>query len=319
MYADLKTQEWVFGADLTAPAKLVLFALIYHANKDTGLAFPSQETIAAKTSLTRPTVCKALKALEAKGLIVRVKSAGRSVTYRLDCIRMAPQRPKNLQTSFAADANELDSSCKRDYQQLSTRLTAAVKEVYTNQSIKPKHSTNPPTKEENRPPAIQPTVFKQSDVGAGEDNVVDGERDWMFEEFWAAYPERCPRKVDKARCRQLYAGLAAAAPDASSFHARALSALKRWDMSEMWNKEGGKYICAPCRWLERRSWEDAPAPDKAVVTKKAAANRTYDWSLCAERCANCAGNRCGVGIKVPPNLDEWPSPPEECKHFHAAS
>ena len=65
MYADLKTQEWVFSADLTAPAKLVLFALIYHANKDTGLTFPSQETIAAKTSLTRPTVCKALKALDA--------------------------------------------------------------------------------------------------------------------------------------------------------------------------------------------------------------------------------------------------------------
>ena len=88
-------------------------------------------------------------------------------------------------------------------------------------------------------------------MGAGEGNAIDEERERMFEEFWAAYPDRCPRKVDKARCRQLYAGLVAAAPDASSFHAKALAALKRCDMSEMWNKEDGKYICAPCKWLEK--------------------------------------------------------------------
>ena len=55
------------------------------------------------------------------------------------------------------------------------------------------------------------------------------------------------------------------------------------------------------------------------MAKKAVAKRTYDWSLCAERCANCGGNSCGVGIKVPPNYGEWASPPEECQHFRAAS
>ena len=141
MYADLKTQEWVFSADLTAPAKLVLFALIYHANKDTGLTFPSQETIAAKTSLTRPTVCKALKALDARGLIKRVKSAGRSVTYHLLCIRdgsppksqigaIGDRKAQDVQTRLASDVNELDSSSQRDYHQMSTSLTADVKEVH---------------------------------------------------------------------------------------------------------------------------------------------------------------------------------------------
>lgn len=141
----------------------------------------------------------------------------------------------------------------------------------------------------------------------------------MFNEFWAAYPDRCPRKVNKARCRQLYAELAATAPDASAFHAKALAALKQWDMSEMWNKEDGKYICAPCKWLDRRSWEDSPAPDKALAAKKVEADLIYDWSLCAERCANCTGNRCGVGIKVPPNHGAWAYPPEECGKFRAAS
>ena len=98
-----------------------------------------------------------------------------------------------------------------------------------------------------------------------------------------------------------------------------LNSLKRWDASELWNKEDGRFIRAPYAWLAKRSWEDAPAPDKALAAKKAAVNRTYDWSLCAERCANCGGNRCGVGVKVPPNYGAWASPPEECSHFRAAS
>ena len=141
----------------------------------------------------------------------------------------------------------------------------------------------------------------------------------MFEEIWAAYPERCPRKVDRANCRQTYAALLADSVDPSKLHATMLNALKMWDASELWNKEDGRFIRAPYAWLEKRSWEDAPAPDKALAAKKAAANRTYDWTLCAERCANCGGNRCGVGVKVPPNCSEWAFPPEECKHFRAAS
>ena len=42
-----------------------------------------------------------------------------------------------------------------------------------------------------------------------------------------------------------------------------------------------------------------------------------DWTLCAERCANCAAGRgCTVGIKVPPAEDKSrPHPPEECGRF----
>ena len=199
------------------------------------------------------------------------------------------------------------------------RAISDVAESDTNKSIKQKQSTKPPTKEENRPPAIQPTVFKQGGVEGGNDYAVDEKWEQMFEEFWAAYPERCPRKVDRAKCRQRYAALLADSADPSKLHATMLNSLKRWDASELWNKEDGRFIRAPYAWLDKRSWEDAPAPDKALATKMAAANRTYDWSLCAERCANCGGNRCGAGVKVPPNYGKWASPPEECSHFRAAS
>ena len=41
-----------------------------------------------------------------------------------------------------------------------------------------------------------------------------------------------------------------------------------------------------------------------------------DWTLCCERCANCAGTGCGVGVKIPPAVDpSHPRPPEECARF----
>ena len=208
MYADLRTQEWVFGSDVTAPAKLVLFALIYHANKDTGLAFPSQETIAAKTSLTRVAVGKMLKTLASKGLIERVKRNGRSVTYRIavtDC-----NKAQDMQTRLTSDDNVVDIRCKRRLHQMITTFTSDDNDVYTNQSINQRQSTNPPTKKENRPPAIPPTVFKQGGVEEGDVIVGDDGRERMFGEFWAAYPDRCPRKIDYDRCSRKHAEILAA-------------------------------------------------------------------------------------------------------------
>ena len=328
MYADLRIQEWVFNADLTTNAKLVLFALIYHADKNTGVTFPSEDTIAEKTSQHRTTVSKALKLLVKNEMIEYLGSSGRSKVFRVNCINgssppksqdRARNKKKRMSRSAASDVAESDIRYSAERHQVLQRATSDIAQSDTNQSIEQKQSTKSPTKERNRPPAIQPTVFKQSGEGVGEGIAADDERERMFDEFWATYPDRCPRKVNKAKCRQLYAELAATAPDASEFHAKALAALKRWDISAMWNMEDGKYICAPYRWLESRLWEDSPAPDKALAAKKAEANRTYDWSLCAERCANCAGDRCGVGIKVPPNLGAWAYPPEECSKFRAAS
>lgn len=38
-----------------------------------------------------------------------------------------------------------------------------------------------------------------------------------------------------------------------------------------------------------------------------------DWTLCEERCANCANGKCAKGIRIPPELER--RPPEECKGF----
>ena len=69
------------------------------------------------------------------------------------------------------------------------RAISDVAESDTNQSIKQKQSTKPPTKEENRPPAIPPTVFKQGGVEAGEGNAVD--------DGWGRIFSRCPHKIQQ--------------------------------------------------------------------------------------------------------------------------
>ena len=149
------------------------------------------------------------------------------------------------------------------------------------------------------------------------DVIVNGEAKRMFDEFWTAYPDSCHYKMGSAECRQLYAMLLEESGNPSGFHAKVLASLAAWKLCERWNKEDGKYICAPVNWLKKRSWEDSPKPsheNEQRMKKKTA--RVYDWKLCEERCANCTCNGCKVGVKVPPNFDEvWKHAPEECQHF----
>ena len=135
MYADIEIQKWVFDADLTAPAKLVLFALIYHANWETKQAFPSQETIAGETSQHKTTVGRALKLLEEKGMIEFLINSGRSDTYRVNCIsgnsppkgkNRGGNKKKNMSHRTASDVAESNSRCCTEQQQVLYRATAGV-------------------------------------------------------------------------------------------------------------------------------------------------------------------------------------------------
>ena len=46
-----------------------------------------------------------------------------------------------------------------------------------------------------------------------------------------------------------------------------------------------------------------------------AAKRPESWELCAERCANFRDGKCAKGAKWPPQFNDRPIPPQECKHF----
>ena len=81
--------------------------------------------------------------------------------------------------SAISDVAQYNSRCCTVQHQMMDCATSDVVQYSTNKSKEPSKATNPPTKEENRPPAIQQMVVKQGDVEEGEDHAADDERGRM--------------------------------------------------------------------------------------------------------------------------------------------
>ena len=84
MYADIQMMNSVFAASIDASAKIVLFAIIYHANKDTHEAFPSWSTLMNETSLSRSSIARAIKQLVDAGIISTHRRWNGGLIYRLE-------------------------------------------------------------------------------------------------------------------------------------------------------------------------------------------------------------------------------------------
>jgi len=69
-----------------------------------------------------------------------------------------------------------------------------------------------------------------------------------FNTFWKAYP----KKMGKLEAREAFGKIN---PDAGLL-AKMLASIESSMQTELWMKEGGKFILDPARWLKRRRWED---------------------------------------------------------------
>lgn len=67
-----------------------------------------------------------------------------------------------------------------------------------------------------------------------------------FKAFWDAYPVQ----ANKVRAREEFAKTDAPLEVL-------LKAIETWKHTDQWNKEGGKYIPYPAKWLKERRWEDS--------------------------------------------------------------
>ena len=74
-----------------------------------------------------------------------------------------------------------------------------------------------------------------------------------FDAFWNAYP----RQVYKDEAKRAFEKLGAVDLDAM------LKAIEEQKASAQWQKERGRFIPAPARWIKARCWEDEP-PDNGV-------------------------------------------------------
>lgn len=100
----------VFETDLPATEKFVLLAIANFVDDEKGYAWPSQETLASKTSFSRQTVSKAIKKLQQKGILIsqRRSEKGKSTSnlYRINRVALVDTQANNV----AQNDNEVSIS-----------------------------------------------------------------------------------------------------------------------------------------------------------------------------------------------------------------
>lgn len=113
-------------------------------------------------------------------------------------------------------------------------------------------------------PVDVPVVDVVRDSGGGRERlkvVTDADAERMFNAFWESYPRRCPRKVDKQKCKAKFIGYLRKCTTSDGvvqlFNA-IMQGLGKWKRSDTWTKDGGQYIRAPLVWLNNMNWNDEP-------------------------------------------------------------
>lgn len=101
---------------ITGTQKLVLLAICDLANEETGQAFPSQSYLAAKTCLSRKTICIALADLERLGLVTSTRTQDdtgreRNKIYRVDGNRLHQKSSREGVTEGYTGVSNVAGGC----------------------------------------------------------------------------------------------------------------------------------------------------------------------------------------------------------------
>lgn len=169
-------------------------------------------------------------------------------------------------------------------------------------------------------PSALPSVLPSVQISTGESVCVE-----------AATPPPAPARTCVREDRRDVPTLAAVVNAAKSVMGVS-EAYARWWYGEM---EARDWTCSDGMRVSTRNWrpqlkawwnrakpEEREEAERAL--RKAAAERprawtAADWTLCAERCARCAGASCAAGIPEPPALNRThPHPPENCPKYAPA-
>ena len=78
-----------------------------------------------------------------------------------------------------------------------------------------------------------------------------------FEKFWNAYP----KQIKKMEAREAFAKVDVPVE-------RLLEAINAQIKKPDWQKEDGRYIPAPAKWLNERRWEDGENSQSVEAAKK---------------------------------------------------
>ena len=96
-----------------------------------------------------------------------------------------------------------------------------------------------------------------------------GEIQEGFEEFWELYPNKQAKPNAVAAYARLHPN--------EELRKKMLEALKKQCACPAWQREGGRYIPYPAKWIVERRWEDE-VPEKQEKT----CGHTREWTVSAQ-------------------------------------
>ena len=150
-----RTEKGKAYGQITAKALAVLEALLWgFHNARSGLCFPSYEKIAEKAGCARSTVSKAIKALEAAGVLSWVNRIVRIRERRADLFGRMGSRVRVIRTSNGYHFNDPKGSVSKDFSSKSDFPSG----TSIQESIPLIHA---PSQPENRPPTELETSIER--------------------------------------------------------------------------------------------------------------------------------------------------------------
>ena len=169
-------------------AKIVLYWLADHHNGESGLCFPSLNTLARLCQMTRATVVVHLDGLEAAGLIEREQrrrdnGSQASTAYVLRLIP-AQDQPSPAPKKARGTVQNLNSPCSNSIQGTVQNLNSL--NLGTSNLGNEQEPQTPKSIEDSREQADRPKPDES-----------------LFDAFWASYPT-APRKTDRPKAREAF-------------------------------------------------------------------------------------------------------------------
>jgi hypothetical protein len=215
-------------------------ALADNAHDDGTRIYPSVNTMAHKSRQSVRAVQLHLRLMQERGWLLLTKRGGgrgHAAEYRIspDWLKGAELAP------FQAD----EKGAKRGTKRVQNDAPKGAKQSTPYKNRKNLHRTIPPS-----PPT-------------GARAIEDLQHPADFDRVWSAYP----RKADQPKALAAWIVLA---PQPELVE-RMLRAIVRWERTDEWQRERGRFIPRLAKWLDRQGWLDVPTGASSASPVVAAA------------------------------------------------
>ena len=216
--------------------KLLMLSLADFSN-DSGVCFPSYNTLTTKTSMNKGSVAKWLKSLEDKGYLLKAKRK-----------RKSGANSSNKYLLFPIDTfDNLDEEDKDFFNQsLDNEPSTHSLEVELASGLEVEPAQSLEVKLQGEPSLISLTVTTEPSLTKNGFNL-EHVNEW-FSAFWEAYPKKKSKEAAKKAFTKHFKDI----PVIEDL----LYAVNMQSLQANWKKDNGQFIPHPATWLNAHGWED---------------------------------------------------------------